>query len=111
MVLGIQLLGTIFAVFMLYVTFLNQKRKEFSPREYGFWLAVWIVFIILTLFPQILSPIVKTLNLVRTMDLFIILGFMLIMGTTFHVYSKIKKMRTKIEKVVREIAIKKADKK
>jgi len=33
MLLGIQLVGVLFGLFMLYITFLHGKRKEFSSKE------------------------------------------------------------------------------
>ena len=75
-ILGIQILGSLFGFFMMYYTFLQHKRKEFTIKEYSFWFIFWGVFVIITLFPQILDPILSTLNLVRALDFFIIAGFL-----------------------------------
>ncbi|MBW2981206.1 DUF2304 domain-containing protein [Candidatus Woesearchaeota archaeon] len=105
MVLGIQILGTLFGVFMAYYTFLHYKRKELTVKEYSFWLVLWILFIIVAIFPQILDPIVKSLNLVRTMDFFIILGFMFLIGALFYTYTIVRINQNKLEEIVRKIAI------
>ena len=102
MLLGIQILGVLFALFMIYLTFLHQKRKEFTAKEYIFWIVIWVCFIIVTIFPKILSPIVKTLSLSRTMDLLIILGFIFVVGILFHNYITITKVQRKVEEVVRK---------
>lgn len=104
MLLGIQILGVLFALVMLYLTFLHQKRKEFSAKEYMFWVVLWVGFIIVTVFPKVLEPIVETLNLYRTMDLLVILGFILVIGLLFHNYIELVKTRKKVEDVVRKVA-------
>ena len=40
-VLGVQILGILFALFMIYVTFLYRRRNEFSTQESLFWFFVW----------------------------------------------------------------------
>lgn len=108
MIIGIQIIGLIFALLMLYITFLHFKRNEFTTNEAGFWTILWIVFLTVTLIPKILDPIVKTLSITRTMDLLIILGFMFLITANFYTYGVVRKTQKKIEGVVREIAIKKA---
>ena len=98
--LGIQILGSLFGLFMIYYTFLHYKRKEITKKEYSFWLGLWILFIIVAILPQILDPIVKTLSLVRTMDFFIIL-----IGSFFYTYIIVRKNQNKLEEIVRKIAI------
>ena len=108
MILGIQLLGLLFALFMLYLTFLHYKRKEFTLNEAGFWVGLLIIFVIITLIPRIVDPIVETLNIARTMDFYIILGFMFLIVSNYYTYSQMRINQKKIEKVVREVAIKRA---
>ena len=110
MLLGIQILGVLFALFMLYLTFVHQKRKEFTAKEYIFWVVIWAGFIIVTVFPKVLEPIVKTLSLNRTMDLLIILGFIFVVGILFHNYIALRNTQKKIEEVVRKVAHKGAKK-
>src|SRR3990167_4353432 len=107
MVLGIQLLGSLFALFMLYVTFLHQKRKEYTVREYIFWSLFWVAFGLVSIFPSSLDPITKVLKLSRTLDLFIILGFMFLIGVVIYIYDIVRKTQKKVEDVVRKFAIEK----
>lgn len=109
--LGIQIIGVLFGAFMLYYTFLHYKRKEFKKIEYAFWLVFWVLFLIVTIVPEILDPIVKTLNFARTLDVFIILGFLFLIGITFYMYTMTKVNQNKLEKVVREVALERVKKK
>lgn len=110
MIMGIQIVGILFGLFMLYLTFLHQKRKEFSAKEYLFWILSWIIFIIIAIFPNILAPFVKGLRLGRIMDLLTIFGFLFVIGVSFYNYIKLKNVNKKVEMVVRKIAINKKGK-
>jgi len=106
-ILGIQILGLLFGIFMMYYTFLHHKRKELTVKEYLFWIILWVLFVIVALFPVILDPIVKSLNLARTMDFFIIVGFMFLIGSLFYIYLLVRGNQKRLEEIVRKIAIEK----
>lgn len=106
MFLGIQILGILFGLFMLYLTFLHGKRKEFTNKEVIFWILLWAIFISISLVPSSLDFLVKDLiGLSRPLDFFIIAGFMFLIGSTFHTYTIVRKNQNKIEEVVKKIAI------
>ena len=105
-ILGIQILGILFGFFMIYYTFLQYKRKEFTIKEYSFWFMFWSAFVIVTLFPQVLDPVLYTLNIGRTLDLFIIAGFLFLIFVVFYTYTIVRKNQRKLEEVVRNIALK-----
>lgn len=105
MVLGIQVIGVLFGLFLIYLTFLFHKRKEFTFNEWAFWTLISLMFMIVSLFPQILDGIVKSLNLYRTMDLFIILGFMFLIAAVFYSYKVTRATQRRLEEVVRIIAL------
>ena len=106
-ILGVQILGILFGFFMIYYTFLQYKRKEFTIKEYGFWFIFWGAFLAITLFPQILDPLLTTLNIVRALDFFIITGFLFMIFIIFYTYVLVRKNQRKLEEVVRKIAINK----
>tara|TARA_Y100000310_G_C20240075_1_gene604225 strand:+ start:66 stop:386 length:321 start_codon:yes stop_codon:yes gene_type:complete len=106
MIAGIQIIGILFALIMLYVTFLHQKRKELSSLEFSFWLILWFIFIYVTAFPSSLDFIVKSLNVTRAFDLLIVLGFLFLISLGLYNYFLEKNNRKKIEKIVRKIALK-----
>ncbi|MEK6808509.1 MAG: DUF2304 domain-containing protein [Nanoarchaeota archaeon] len=111
MVFGIQIIGVFFSLLMVYYIFLHFKRKEFGVKEFLFWFLLWIMFIVLTVFPQILDPITKSINLARKMDFFIVAGFFFLMGITTYTYTIIRKCENKIEYIVTKLAIKEAEEK
>ncbi|MBL7056471.1 DUF2304 domain-containing protein [Candidatus Woesearchaeota archaeon] len=106
-ILGIQIIGILFGFFMMYYTFLHYKRKEYTVKEYTFWASFWVMFVIITLFPQILDPVLLTLSIGRTLDLFIIAGFLFLIFVTVYTYTIVRKNQKKIEEIVRKTAMKK----
>lgn len=106
MVLGIQIAGFLFGLFMIYYSFLNYKRKEFTTKEFSFWAFLWAVFIAIALFPFLLDPIVKALGFLRALDLLVISGFLFLIVAIFYTYTLTRKIQRKQEIIVREIAMK-----
>ena len=107
MVLGVQILGILFGLFMLYMTFLHRKRNEFTLKEFLAWAVAWIVFMVLTLFPKIIDSVVFRVGFARTLDAYIILGFLFLIGMMFYTYSIVRINQNRIEEIVRKIAIEK----
>lgn len=104
MVMGIQLMGLLFALFMLYLNFIRYKKKEFTIKEYLFWLLLWVIFIIIMLFPWVLDPIVTKFKFARTMDLLIVVSFIFLIGSNFYTYTVVRKTQKNVEDLVRKIA-------
>src|SRR3989344_5626235 len=104
--LGIQIVGVVFGVFMLYFTFLQLKRNEFTIFESGGWFMLWLTILFVTLFPASLDLFVsKILNLNRTLDFFIICGFLFLVFAAFFNYTKTRKNDKKIERIVSKLAL------
>jgi hypothetical protein len=110
--LGIQLVGIIFGIIFLYFTFINTKKEELNQFESITWFILWIGLIVISLFPNILNFVVKdVLDISRTLDFFIILGFLVMFAIVFYIFMLTKQTKNKIEKLVRNIAIKEKGKK
>lgn len=104
-ILGIQILGILFALFMIYITFLHQRRKEFTVKESIFWFGAWVFFFLLVILPNSLDFFIKdVLDFSRRMDFFIVIGFMFMIGIIFYTYTLVRKNQNRIEKLVRKIA-------
>ena len=110
MVLGIQIAGFLFGLFMIYYSFLSYKKKEFTAKEFSFWLFVWAFFIVITIFPYVLDPLVKSLNFARTFDLLVISGFIFLIALIFYMYTITRKNQKQVEAIVRAMAMKRGRK-
>lgn len=110
-ILGVQIITVLFAIFMMYVVFLNWKKKDINGNEIFFWMMLWSVFIFLVLFPNILQSLTQLLFIARVMDLLMVIAFMILAFLGFQNYIANKRMEKKIEELVRKSALKKIFKK
>ena len=112
MVVGVQILGLLFGLFMLYVSFIRMKRNEFTVKEGVFWIIIWVAFGAVSLFPQALDFLSwRVLKISRTIDLLIIVGMIFLAGSTFYIYTLVRMNQRQLEQMVRSTAIEKAEKK
>lgn len=103
----LQIFAVIFLLILIYFSFMFYKRKEYSIKDFIFWLLVWIIAIFLVSFPETVYGVMESLQIQRTVDFFVIAGFMFLTVVIFFLYTKIRKLEYKIEIVVRKIALKK----
>lgn len=101
----IQFLGVIFGLAMVYFSFVKYKRKELHRTEFLFWLGCWILLIIIAIIPSALDPIIAPLHFYRRLDFFVVLGFFILLLLGFHSYTSLKRLEKKLEKFVREEAL------
>lgn len=105
MITGIQLVGVFFALVMLYLTFLYYKKSSYSTRSFVLWTVIWTGFLVVTFLPQTLYSIMEELSIQRTVDVFVIGGFMFFTVIIFYLFTIVKTLEKKIEVVVRRTAI------
>lgn len=106
MIFGVQIIGLLFGLVMLYVTFLYYKKSNYDKIGLAFWFCVWIGFMILVMFPTIVYGIMDALQIERTADFFYVTGFLFFAIVLFYVYNITKKNKQQVELIVRKIALK-----
>ena len=111
MVLGIQIAGILFGLFLCYYTFLYYKKKLFTQKELAFWILVWLSFVVFSLIPDLLEPLLKKIAFARVLAFFIVIGFMFILSILFYIYTIVRKNQKQIEEIVRQVAIERAGRK
>lgn len=104
--IGIQLLGLVVGLAAMHLSYLYYKRASFTRRELFFWLAIWMAFVFVTVFPRSVAPVVGVLGLNRPMDLIMITAFIILFALTFHNYIVNRQQKNKLERLVRELALK-----
>lgn len=107
MILGLQIIAILFSLIMTYFTFLHYKRKEYDIRGFVIWLLIWIGFMILAIFPETVYGVMESLKIERTVDFFVISGFLIFSVILFRNYAIAKKNEKRIEQIVRKFAIEK----
>ncbi|MBW2964721.1 DUF2304 domain-containing protein [Candidatus Woesearchaeota archaeon] len=111
MIFGFQIIGLLFGLVMVYFTFLYYKRANYDKTGLIFWFVVWLGFIILVMFPQMVYGVMGVLHIERTADFFYISGFLFFSVVLFYVYNNTKKNQKQLETLVRNLAFKQAKKK
>lgn len=104
-IIGLQLVLTAFALFMMYVLLLHWRKNNISNVMFFSWLLIWCGFLVVTFFPALLEPLLKELFLVRVIDFGTIVAFMIITYVSIENNVKIRKQDEQIEKLVRKLAL------
>ncbi len=104
--IGVQLLALALALTALYLSFLYYKRKDFTKKELIFWAIIWFALIFVAFVPHSLDFFIKTFGFSRAMDLIFTFGFVILFFLSFHNYIIIHRIEKKIEKLVRDEALK-----
>lgn len=100
-----QILAAIFALMMIYVIWIHGKKKTLSASEVSLWLSLWILFIVIAMFPNLLLGIVTVLHFGRVFDLLTVAALMVLTVLVFASYFTHKELKQQIERLVRELAI------
>lgn len=100
-----QIFTILFAIFMMYVIRIHRNKDVFDSFEYGAWIAIWIGFIFLSIFPQTMSYVAEVLHIGRVFDAIVIFAFMILGTITIFNRISIKKLEKKLERTVRKQAI------
>lgn len=101
-----QLISILFATFMMYVVRVKAKKYHLPKLETYVWYSIWGAFIILAFFPQLLLGVAGALRFARVFDLLTVIAFMILTALVFYLYFALKELRIKLEKLIRDEAIK-----
>ena len=107
----IQILIILFALFAFSRAFLRMRGKDISIGEFSFWGFIWVIVIVIALFPSTLSGISGFVGIGRPIDLIVYMSIILMFYLLFRLYVKIDMQNKELTKLVREIAIRDAKKK
>ena len=103
--IGLQLIGIIFGIFLAYQSFLFYKKKEIDKRSLFFWSLVSLAILVVNIFPSSLDKILESLGFIRALDFFTIMGFLVVLTLLLYFNRIIQKYQKKIDKLVEKIAL------
>ncbi len=107
MIFGIQLLGILFGVIMIYLTYTSYMRGKFSKEALILWSLVWLGGIFVFSVPHVFYGIMDALRITRTADFFVAGALIFLTTMIFHMYVKVKYVEDKMEQLVRNMAVEK----
>lgn len=102
----LQAIGTLFALGMIYLTYLYYRRRELLAKDALIWLSVWLVFLAALLFPNLFASVLLPLTFARLMDMLAVFALMFLFALNFYLYTALRRQQKKLEAIVREIALK-----
>lgn len=101
-----QILSVLFALFMMYTIRIHSKKKTLSISESSMWYSLWSLFIVVAIFPELVTGIATTLRFYRVFDFLVVAAFMILSVVTFNNYFSSKKIESKLEELVRNQSLK-----
>lgn len=108
MLAGIQLLGILFGIVMIYFSYLYFKRGNYSKKSFILWTGTWLGVIVIFAIPQLIYSVMKLLAIQRTADFFSAVAIIFLTSIVFYLYTVVKQTERKMEDLVRTVAIEKA---
>jgi hypothetical protein len=106
MVYAFEIIGVLFIAMMVYLTYLEYKRKNLDRIGLTFWNLIWAMGAFLILFHNYVNNLLPELNIVRVLDLYMILSFMFLFALVFYLFIIIKRTEKRVEQLTRIIALK-----
>jgi len=103
----LQIIVTLFSVFMIYMAFITYKKRQILQMDFILWAFVWVCFIIGINFPESFKKLIETLRIGRTMDLLFISAFIVLFFLLFFLFKIARDNQKKINLVVEHLALKK----
>ena len=104
--IGLQLVAIIFALWMIYFSYLHYRRHEFSRIEFIMWEILWLGLLVVVILPNSVKFILRAFSITRTFDLVVIVGIVILFGVVFRSYVLIRRLERRLEDYVRSEAIK-----
>ncbi len=101
----IEIIGVVFILFMAYLTFLEYKKKSINKSEFILWESLWIVSLLLVNFHDYINLFLGAFNVLRVLDLYMILSFMFLFALVFYLFVRNRRTEKRIEELTREIAL------
>jgi hypothetical protein len=102
---GFQIVSVLFALSMLYIVNIQSRKSKLAPLEVSFWYTIWIFFICIALFPNLLLGIANLFHFARTFDMLVVIAFMVLSTLVVTSYFREKENSVRVEEMIRKQAL------
>ncbi len=106
MILGLQITGILFSLFMIYFALLHYKKGQLNGMEISSWITIWLGVILIVIFPEIVRVYAASFAISRLLDLLIGGAFIVIFIMVASSYVRVSRLEKRIEDLVRKLALK-----
>ena len=100
--IGLQFIAIIFALWMLYFSYLHYRRHEFTRTEFILWEVLWLGLTVVVILPHSVQFLLNAFSITRTFDFVVIVAIVVLFGITFRNYVLLKRLNNRLEHVVRQ---------
>lgn len=101
-----QIILLILSVLGIVLGTYQYKKDSFNTFMFSLWTLVWIVVIIIALFPGITTSIARFFGFGRGLDAVYIISILILFYIVFKLYNKIENQRKRIDDLVSQLALK-----
>lgn len=102
----LQILVTVFIVFILFKLFLQKQKNKISLLSFLIWFLLWLAVLLVFWLPDTTSYLAAWLGIGRGADLVVYLSILVIFYMIFKIFVRLNKIENEITRVVRDDAIK-----
>ena len=102
----LQILVTIFIVFILLKLFLQKQKNKISLLSFLVWSLLWLMVLIVFWLPDSTTYLASWLGIGRGADLVVYVSVLVIFYMIFRVFVRLHKIEDEMTKIVRSDAIK-----
>lgn len=106
MIIGLQITGILFSLFMIYLALLHYKKGQLNGIEISSWIVIWIAVILIVIFPEVVRVYAESFAVSRVLDLLIGGAFVVIFIMVGSAYVRVNKLEKRIEDLIRRLALK-----
>ncbi len=100
----LEILILVFGIFAISRSFIRLRSGHESIFEFIMWSLVWIMAIVIVLYPELTSIPAKIFNIQRGIDVFVYFGIVVLFYMVYRIYSKIESVEEDITILSRSIA-------
>jgi hypothetical protein len=102
---AIQVVAVVFALGMLYQSYLNFRRGDLGLTGLGFWAALWLGLLAVSVLPGFFQSVISVAHVARLLDLVTILGLLVLTGISYRLYITVRGLQKTITTLVRQLAL------
>jgi hypothetical protein len=105
MIKGIQIIGLLVGFYLLARTIVDYRKGNYGIKKTVFWLALWILIIVLFIHPplaQLALPVLMTQDIIMSV---LVIGLVTAFVAVFEVYHQVTEISRKFTELVQNIAI------
>ena len=106
-----QILILIFAAIVIFKSLKRLMKKEISIWLFSIWFIFWLMVAAVDLFPAMINYLANLAGVGRGVDLVIYLSVIILFYLVFRFNVSLNRLNKSLSKIVREMAIDKAEKK